>query len=90
MVEEQAVTSVNGKRIPMQFDTICVHGDNPSATAIARDVREGLVAQGVSGAADDGVFGLNGDRERNGWPRSFSPAATPRSPSSSATGSIAI
>lgn len=47
MVEQQAVTSINGKRIPMQFDTICVHGDNPSAIAIARTVREGLVAQGI-------------------------------------------
>ena len=42
MVEQQAVTSASGKRIPMQFDTICVHGDNPSAIAIARAVRDGL------------------------------------------------
>lgn len=48
MVEDQAVISMNGKRIPMPFDTICVHGDNPSAIAIARDIRDGLIAKGVS------------------------------------------
>ena len=48
MVEDQAVVSINGKRISMPFDTICVHGDNPSAVAIARDIKAGLIAQGVS------------------------------------------
>jgi UPF0271 protein len=47
MVEQQAVTSIDGKRIAMPFDTICVHGDNPSAVAIARAIRSELDAKGV-------------------------------------------
>lgn len=48
MVEEQAVTSISGKRIPMIFDSICVHGDNPSAVELSRRVRERLTEAGVS------------------------------------------
>ena len=48
MVEEQAVTSITGKRIPMVFDSICVHGDNPAAVELSRSVRDGLTKAGVS------------------------------------------
>lgn len=47
MIDDQGVVSINGKRIPMPFDTICVHGDNPSAVTIARAIRDGLDAQGI-------------------------------------------
>ncbi|MGI9305148.1 MAG: LamB/YcsF family protein [Gammaproteobacteria bacterium] len=48
MVEEQAVTSRNGKRIPLRIDTICVHGDEPTAVAVAQEVRQGLEAAGIA------------------------------------------
>jgi 5-oxoprolinase (ATP-hydrolysing) subunit A len=48
MVEEQAVTSIAGKKIPVSFETICVHGDNPSAVEMARSVRRALEQAGIS------------------------------------------
>lgn len=48
MLEEGAITSVNGKKIPVKIDTICVHGDNPAAVGMARAIREALIAAGVT------------------------------------------
>jgi UPF0271 protein len=48
MVEEQAIRSLNGVKIPVKIDTICVHGDNPAAVDMARTVRERLEQAGVS------------------------------------------
>lgn len=48
MVEDQAVTTTSGRRLPVRIDTVCVHGDNPQAVAMARLVREGLIAAGVT------------------------------------------
>ncbi len=42
MIEEQAIISQSGKRIPCPIDSVCVHGDEPTAVAVARAVREGL------------------------------------------------
>ena len=39
--------SVSGKRIPVEIDTICVHGDEPTAVAMARTIRNRLEAHGV-------------------------------------------
>ncbi|WP_230534349.1 LamB/YcsF family protein [Microvirga roseola] len=47
-VQDKAVTTVSGKRIPVEIDTICVHGDEPSAVAMARTVRAKLEANGIS------------------------------------------
>ncbi|WP_343712259.1 5-oxoprolinase subunit PxpA [Inquilinus sp.] len=47
MVEEQAVTSRSGKRIPVPVDTVCVHGDTPGAVGIARRIRERLEQSGI-------------------------------------------
>ena len=48
MVEDGAITTVTGKRIPVRIDTICVHGDEPTAVAMARTVRAALEANGVT------------------------------------------
>jgi 5-oxoprolinase (ATP-hydrolysing) subunit A len=48
MVEELAVTSVSGKRIPVAIDTIAVHGDNPAAVALAKQIREAFEAAGIA------------------------------------------
>jgi len=47
MVEEQAITSVNGVRVPVKPESVCVHGDNPEAVRLAARVRERLEAAGV-------------------------------------------
>ena len=48
MVEDGAVTSVSGKRVSVPIDTICVHGDNPAAVAMARRIRERLTEAGIT------------------------------------------
>lgn len=48
MVTQQAVTSRNGKALACRIDTICVHGDEPTAVDVARAVRTGLEAAGVA------------------------------------------
>jgi len=47
MVREQHVVSRRGTRIPARIDTLCVHGDEPTAVAVARAVRAGLVEAGI-------------------------------------------
>ncbi|HYD29975.1 MAG TPA: 5-oxoprolinase subunit PxpA, partial [Azospirillaceae bacterium] len=39
MLEEQAITTISGAKLPARIDTICVHGDNPAAVAMARALR---------------------------------------------------
>jgi UPF0271 protein len=48
MVREGAIISASGKRIPVAIDTVCVHGDNPAAVAMASRVREKLEAAGIA------------------------------------------
>jgi len=48
MIEEQAITTVDGVRIPVRIDTVCVHGDTPGATTMARDLRALLEHAGVT------------------------------------------
>jgi UPF0271 protein len=46
MVEERALISINGKRIPVNPQSICVHGDNADAVSTAQAIRDGLSAAG--------------------------------------------
>ena len=39
MIKEKTVTSVNGDRVPIQADTICVHGDSEHALAFVQYLR---------------------------------------------------
>jgi 5-oxoprolinase (ATP-hydrolysing) subunit A len=48
MVREGAIISNSGKRIPVSIDTVCVHGDNPAAVAMAAVVRERLEGAGIA------------------------------------------
>ena len=48
MVEDGAITTVSGKRIPVAIDTICVHGDTPAAVDMARKVRARLERAGAT------------------------------------------
>jgi 5-oxoprolinase (ATP-hydrolysing) subunit A len=45
---DRAITTVSGKRLPVEIDTICVHGDTPTAVAMARAVRAKLEAAGYA------------------------------------------
>ncbi len=47
MVEDQAITSINGVKVPVRPDTICVHGDNPEAVRLAATVRARLEGAGI-------------------------------------------
>ena len=46
-LEDRQIVSVSGKRIAMDAETICVHGDTPGAIAIASSLKESLLAQGI-------------------------------------------
>ena len=48
MVREGAIISNSGKRIPVAIDTVCVHGDNPAAVAMAGLVRDKLEQAGIA------------------------------------------
>lgn len=48
MVEESALISINGKRIPVNPQSICVHGDNAEAVAVAQAIRDGLTKAGYT------------------------------------------
>ncbi len=48
ILQDSAITSVNGKRMSVEIDSVCVHGDNPGSVALARALRSGLEAQGVT------------------------------------------
>jgi UPF0271 protein len=48
IVRDHVVTSIDGVEVPLHADTLCLHGDNPHALAIARAVREALEGAGVS------------------------------------------
>ncbi|SLN51711.1 LamB/YcsF family protein [Roseivivax jejudonensis] len=48
MVGAGAIVAESGARIPAAVDTICLHGDGKTALAIARAVRDGLKAAGVT------------------------------------------
>ena len=47
MVQEGRVVCRDGSEIELKADTICVHGDNPSALSLVKKIRETLQAAGV-------------------------------------------
>jgi UPF0271 protein len=47
MALEGKVIATDGTEIDLQADTLCVHGDNPSAVQMVRQIREKLKASGV-------------------------------------------
>ncbi len=47
IVRDGRVLAVDGTLVPLEVDTLCVHGDSPNAAAIARAVRDALEAAGA-------------------------------------------
>ncbi|MFI7062328.1 LamB/YcsF family protein [Kribbella sp. NPDC050124] len=48
MVTEGVIRSVGGRDIPVQCDTVLLHGDTPGAISLAHRVRKELLAAGVT------------------------------------------
>ncbi|MBF0889658.1 LamB/YcsF family protein [Gluconobacter kondonii] len=48
MVQAGAIETISGKMLPTRIDTICVHGDNAESVDVARKVRAGFEAAGIT------------------------------------------
>ena len=48
MAKEHIVVAVDGSVVPLEADTICVHGDTPGSDALAAKIRAGLEAAGIT------------------------------------------
>jgi len=47
MMAKGKVTAIDGREIPLEMHTLCVHGDTPGAVNLTRLIRERLTAEGV-------------------------------------------
>jgi UPF0271 protein len=47
MIDEQAVRTLGGAKLPVRIDSICVHSDTPGAVAMARTLRAALERHGA-------------------------------------------
>jgi UPF0271 protein len=47
MVGDGLVTSDDGARVPLEVDTLCVHGDTPAAAELAAQIRAALGEAGI-------------------------------------------
>lgn len=43
-----SVVAIDGSEIPLEVESICVHGDTPGAVALARAIRDALVAADIT------------------------------------------
>ena len=48
MLEDNVIITESGKKISAQLDTICVHGDNPSAVKMAAEIRNSIQDNGIN------------------------------------------
>lgn len=60
MLEENALISLTGKRLPCPIGSICVHGDGPDAVATAQHLREALAKRGYRLVGVEGVAEVGG------------------------------
>jgi UPF0271 protein len=51
MIEGGYVTSLNGKRVPVAADTLCLHGDQPGAATFAKALRKVFRERSIEVAA---------------------------------------
>jgi len=47
MVQNQALNCLSGKKIPCKIDSVCIHGDNVSSLATAREIKINLKENGL-------------------------------------------
>lgn len=57
LVREGVIEAVDGSLVPVEADSICVHGDSPGAVAIARNIRQRFEQEGVLIASFVGAVG---------------------------------
>jgi UPF0271 protein len=48
LVRDRVVTSVDGRDVAVEAESVCIHGDTPGAVRMARAVRSALEAEGVT------------------------------------------
>jgi UPF0271 protein len=48
MVADQSVVAIDGARVSLTVDTLCVHGDTPGAAELARRLRAALRDKGIT------------------------------------------
>lgn len=48
MLQDGFVRSLSGREVPIEADTLCIHGDQPGAVSFAKGLREALTAAGMS------------------------------------------
>ena len=48
MVTERCVTAIDGTVVPLEVDTICVHGDTEGCDVLAARLRAALEAAGIT------------------------------------------
>ena len=47
LARDRVALAIDGREVPVEADTLCLHGDTPGAVAMARAVREALEHAGV-------------------------------------------
>jgi UPF0271 protein len=47
LATRKEVLAIDGSVVPVQADSLCIHGDTPGAVSMAAAVREGLEQAGV-------------------------------------------
>ncbi|HEY1763856.1 MAG TPA: 5-oxoprolinase subunit PxpA [Opitutaceae bacterium] len=48
IARDGVVTALDGTAVPVEAETLCLHGDGPHAVAFARRIRSGLEAAGIA------------------------------------------
>jgi 5-oxoprolinase (ATP-hydrolysing) subunit A len=47
MVRDRRVIAIDGSAVPLEVDTICLHGDTPGSAELARQIKRGLIESGI-------------------------------------------
>jgi UPF0271 protein len=48
MARDRAVIAIDGSRVSLDVETMCVHGDTPGAAALASRIRQALASAGLT------------------------------------------
>ena len=47
LIADRTIVALDGSRLPVDADTICIHGDTPGSDRLAAAIRAGLEAAGI-------------------------------------------
>ena len=48
LVKDRAAVALDGSRLPVDADTMCIHGDTPGADRLAAAIRDALQTAGIA------------------------------------------